>query len=147
MKKNILFVLFLISISQITRSQIREIPMAVTEALMERYPHAEKVAWKDKLTCFQAQFQLNNHTMTANFSSNGAWQCCECIIDFNQLPASVKNGFSKSKYAIWQKVSVTEIQKMGDPLQYKIVVQKGALQKKGLFFNINGVLQKEQLKL
>ena len=81
------------------------------------------------------------------FNSKGEWQSGECIIDFNNLPADVRDGFSKSKYASWEKTSVTELQSMGKPVQYRIVVQKGALQKKGLFFNADGVLQKELIKL
>ena len=147
MKKWIFLNLFLLNAIIITQAQIREIPGVVTEALSARYPHAVNVSWKDRLTSFQADFQLNNHTMMANFNSKGEWQSCECMIDFSKLPASVKDGFSKSKYAVWEKISIAELQAMGNPVQYKIVVQKGALQKKGLYFNADGVLQKEQVKL
>ncbi len=147
MKKWIFISLLSVSATIALQAQIREIPAVVTEALITRYPHATNVSWKDKITSFQAEFTLNNHSMTANFNSKGEWQSGECIIDFNNLPADVRDGFSKSKYASWEKTSVTELQSMGKPVQYRIVVQKGALQKKGLFFNADGVLQKELIKL
>jgi len=128
-------------------AQIRKIPAQVTDAFAIRYPHASGVEWKDKLQYFEATFQLNGATITADFSSKGEWESSERILSFEQLPSDVKDGISKSKYADWEKRSVTEIQELGKPLQYKINVYKSGFQKKNLFFNADGKLLKDPINL
>lgn len=129
------------------QAQVRKIPAAVTEAFRNRYPHAENVEWRDKLSFFEADFDLNNNEMAAKFSTNGDWQGTERSIEFNDLPAAVKDGFSKSKCADWDVKIVTEIQTMAEPLQYRITVKKNSLQKKNLLFSSGGRLIKEGVAL
>jgi hypothetical protein len=86
--------------------------------------------------------------MTADFSNKGEWRSSEAKINFDDLPATVKDGFSKSKYADWTKGSVTEIQRMGKAGQYKVYVEKSQpFQKKFLYFNVDGKLTKDALTL
>lgn len=146
MKKIFFFFLF-ISVVFFTNAQIRKIPAEVTDAFAARYPHAAKVEWKDKLQYFEASFELNGSDISADFSSKGEWQSSERILDFDDLSDEVKDGFEKSKYADWDKNSVTEVQELGQPLQYKINVQKNDLQKKNLFFDANGKLVKDNIAL
>src|SRR5205809_695513 len=113
MKRAALFFLMITAFIVSASAQIREIPAAVTDAFKSRYPHAENVAWKDKLTYFEAGFNLNNKEMEGDFSKKGEWRSSEAKINFDDLQASVKDGFSKSKYADWTRGSVTEIQRMG----------------------------------
>ncbi len=128
-------------------AQIRKIPAEVTDAFATRYPHATGVEWRDKLQYFEASFQLNGATISADFSSKGEWQSSERNLSFEQLPGEVKDGFAKSKYAEWEKKSVTEVQELGKPLQYKINVYKSGLQKKNLYFDANGKLLKDAINL
>ena len=145
-KKTFLFsAMLLFSISII--AQVRKIPAAVTEAFRNRYPHAVNVEWKDRLSCFEADFELNNSNMVTKFSTDGSWQSTERDIDFNDLPATVKDGFSKSKCADWEIKNITEVQTMAEPLQFKMIVKKGSLQKKSLLFASNGKLMKEGVAL
>jgi hypothetical protein len=146
MKKVFLFSLFL-SIVFFAEAQIRKIPADVTDAFAARYPHATRVEWKDKLEYFEATFELNGSSITASFSSKGEWEGSERIVNFDDLPDEVKDGFQKSKYADWQKKSVYELQELGKPLQYRVYVQKSGLQKKNLYFDINGKLLKESMIL
>lgn len=135
------FTLLLMGLTAATaQAQLRKIPATVTEAFKARYPHAEKVAWKDEITFFEAQFTLNDFVMTADFNSKGEWQNSEKKIQFTDLPTAVNDGFKKSKYADWKITSVVEIDKNGESLQYRIEVKKSAVQKKYLFFNTNGKL-------
>ena len=145
-KKTFLFsAMLLFSLSII--AQVRKIPATVTEAFRNRYPHAVNVEWKDKLSCFEADFELNNSNMVTKFSADGNWQSTERDIYFNDLPATVKDGFSKSKCADWQVKSIIEVQTMAEPLEYRLTVKKGSRQKKNLVFASNGKLIKEGVTL
>jgi len=59
----------------------------------------------------------------------------------------VQDGFSKSKYSDWEKLSITEIEKSGEQLQYRIYVKKSAIEKKYLFFDVNGKLLRDAIKI
>ena len=146
MKKSFLFLLFF-SLAVFANAQLRKIPADVTDAFAARYPHATHVEWKDKLQYFEASFQLNGSTITANFSSKGEWEGSERVLNFDDLPDDVRDGFLKSKYADWKKNTVYEIQLLAKPLQYRISVQKSGVQKKNLYFDANGKLLKENLTL
>ena len=146
MKKALL--LFLLSSAVfVTTAQLRKIPADVTEAFASRYPHATRVEWKDKLHYFEATFELNGSIIAADFSSKGEWQSSERKLNFDDLPDEVKDGFQKSKYADRQRNAVYELQELGQPLQYRINVQKSGLQKKNLYFDTNGKLLKEVIAL
>lgn len=147
MKTKIVLSFLFIAASFAIHAQVRKIPAAVTEAFRNRYPHAINVEWKDKLSFFEADFELNNSEMAAKFSSAGDWQGTERNIEFDDIPASVKEGFEKSKCADWEVKNVTEIQTMAEPLQYRITVKKGGLQKKNLLFSSGGRLLKENIAL
>ncbi|CAN5232765.1 hypothetical protein BH11BAC6_BH11BAC6_08790 [soil metagenome] len=145
MKKAMLLLLFVSSIG-ITGSfaQIRKVPAEVTDALKAKYPDAQKVEWKDKVTYFEASFILNGAEMDADFSSKGEWQETQKKMAFDALPATVKDGFQKSKYNDWSPGSVTMIEKNDEATVYKIYVEKSSLvQKRFLFFNKEGQLEKE----
>lgn len=129
-------------------AQLRKIPASVTDAFATRYPHAEKIEWRDKITSFEAGFTLNSVAMKAGFSSKGLWKYSEKAISFDDLPAGVKDGFSKSKYADWKKGNVTEVQEDGKELQYRLYAEKSSpFQKKYLYFNTNGKLLRDVLTL
>jgi hypothetical protein len=146
MKKAFFSCLFF-SVLFFAEAQIRKIPADVTDAFTARYPHATKVEWRDKLHYFEASFKLNGSSITANFSSNGEWQASERILDFDQLPDEVRDGFLKCKYADLQKKDIYELQELGKPLRYRITVQKSGIQKKNLYFDVNGRLLKEAMSL
>jgi hypothetical protein len=146
MKKN-LFGLVFIFITVFAQAQLRKIPADVTDAFSSRYPHAKKVEWRDRLQYFEATFQLNGSSICASFSSNGEWEGSERVMEFNDLPEDVRDGFLKSKYADWKKSAISEAMELGKPLQYKISVQRSGIQKKCLHFDANGRLLKENISL
>ncbi|HRH51388.1 MAG TPA: PepSY-like domain-containing protein [Panacibacter sp.] len=145
MKRRFLLLLFVL-VAAIAHAQIRKIPAEVTDAFAARYPHAEKVSWRDKVSYFEAQFMLNGFEMSAGFNSKGDWQRTERKIKFSDLPDDVEDGFLKSKYADWEKGSVVEIDEDSEPVIYRIVVKKN-IQKKYLFFTTSGKLNREALTL
>jgi len=127
-------------------AQIRKIPADVTDAFAARYPHAQRVSWKDELANFEAEFTLNGFEMSAEFNGRGEWQNSGKKIKFEDLPSEVQDGFAKSKYGDWQKISITEIEKNSQPIQYRIYVKKSAFGKY-LYFDANGKLLREALKI
>jgi Putative beta-lactamase-inhibitor-like, PepSY-like len=139
--------LFLFLFTGVLQAQIRKIPADVTDAFAARYPHAQRVSWKDELTDFEAQFLLNGYEMSAEFNGKGEWQNSEKKIKFEDLPAEVKDGFIKCKYSDWEKISFTEIEKNSQPIQYRIYVKKNAIGKKYLYFDVNGKLLREAIKI
>lgn len=146
MKCRFLLLLFVL-VAAIAHAQIRKIPAEVTDAFAARYPHAEKVSWRDKVSYFEAQFMLNGFEMSAGFNSKGDWQRTERKIKFSDLPDDVEDGFLKSKYADWEKGSVVEVDEESEPVMYRILVKKNGIQKKYLFFTASGKLNREALTL
>ena len=129
-------------------AQIRKIPSEVTEAFKAKFPGADKVEWKDKITYFEAQFTADGNEMTADFLSDGTWKETDKSITYDALPDAVKDGFKKSKYADWTPGSVTLIEKSDGTKQYKVYAEKDSVvQKKFLFFSTSGRLEREALPI
>lgn len=146
MKKIISFLLVTMLFATALQAQLRDIPASVTDAFKSRYPHAGNVTWKDKITYFEATFQLDGTDVSADFSNKGEWKSSEAKTTYEALPATVKDGFSKCKFSDWTKGSVAELQHMGKGVEYRIYVEKSSpFQKKFLFFNANGKLVRDAL--
>lgn len=151
MKKSLL--LFCLSIalySFTTQAQIRKVPAAVTEAFAKNYPNASKVEWRDKLSHFTATFQNEGKPMLAQFESDGTWILSETTFTIAEIPAEVKDGFDKSKYANWgikKVVLVQDNDSKDNEVYYRLLVQKTNLNKKYLSFSAKGRLMKETLTL
>lgn len=128
-------------------AQIRKIPAEVTTAFEAKYPKAEKVEWKDNLTNFEASFTYNNAETSAKFNSKGEWLVTEKKIEFDALPAAVKDGFKKSKYEDWELRGVKIIDEKDKDINYRILVKKNDVQKKYLFYDANGKLLRDPIAL
>ena len=128
-------------------AQIRKTPSEVTEALKEKYPAAENVSWKDKLSVFAASFEMNNERYEARFTDKGEWKSTEKEISETELPDQVKDGFEKSKYADWEMKYAYFIELPDEETQYSIQVAKNDIQKKNLLFNSDGKLLKDNITL
>src|SRR4051812_7867223 len=112
MKKTVLLLLLVANFwAANSFAQIRKVPSEVTNAFKAKYPDAQNVEWKDKVTFFQASFNLNDAETTADFSSKGEWQETAKKMDYDALPNAVKDGFKKSKYNDWTPGTATQIEK------------------------------------
>jgi len=145
MKKVLLFLAFATTVA-FTDAQVRKIPSTVTDALTAKYPNAQTVSWKDKITSFEASFVNNGTTTEAYFKSTGDWIETDKELTYEALPSVVKDGFNKSKYADWKTGDVVEIQKPAGT-QYRIMVKKSDLDLKYLYFDTTGALVKEAMTL
>lgn len=129
-------------------AQVRSVPATVTEAFKGKYPSASNVEWKDKLSGFVAEFDHNGGHYSARFTNKAVWQYTEQVIAESALPAAVKDGLAKSKWADWGKTeTVTRIELPGVKEQYRLHVVKSDLQKKNLLFNSEGRLLKDNVTL
>lgn len=126
-------------------AQFRSIPAVVTDAFQAKFGKASHVIWKDKLSSFQAEFQLGKDKVKASYSSKGEWLKTEKKYDFTRLPADVKDGLSKSKYADYTVKEVMEIDDKEKGLQYKLTVKKGDKTRRLLYFTPAGQLVKDDV--
>jgi hypothetical protein len=151
MKKSLFFLLFAGAFFLAVlpaEAQFRRIPGVVTDSFKLKYPDAKSVTWEDGITSFKASFTLNNEKYISKYSSKGEWQTSEKKIPFENVPGSVKDGLSKSKYTgDWKAGTVTVRYLPADVIQYNIQVYKGDLQRKNLLFNSDGQLLKDNTTL
>ena len=144
------FALMLLASFVLTTSvsaQIRKIPAAVTSAFAAKYSDTKNVSWSDKITAFEASFDMDTHHYQASFNSKGEWKKTEKTITAEELPVAVTDGLSKSKYKDWTVTSWRDISYKDSAHEYRLFVKKNGLQKKYLFFNDNGQLLRDAITL
>ena len=149
MTRRLLILLFVFAIvfSNISYSQIREIPKEVREAFANKYPNAENVDFKDQLVVVYVHFTKDSVKYIATYNNKGDWKETEKESEYEKLPEPVKDGFQKSKYAEWKVEDAAIIIQPGADEQYRIKVSKNDLQKKYLYFNSHGRLKRDSLTL
>src|SRR5207247_5948425 len=115
-------------------SQLRKIPVVVTDAFKYKYRNAESVEWKDKLSHYVVHFLLNGERYEAAFKNDGTWTYSQKDISEEDIPDSVEQGLSKSKYADWDIESYFELTYPDDRVEYRLLVRKSDLNKRDLLF-------------
>jgi hypothetical protein len=137
---SILLLSGMLAMTHASNAQFRSIPGAVTDSFKVKYPGATGVKWADKVSNFQATFTQQGEVYTAKYSSKGEWQSSTKKISEDKLPASVKDGLSKSKYAAWKINTYTLRYLPENKTEYILAVQNGDLNKKNLTFSSEGQL-------
>jgi Putative beta-lactamase-inhibitor-like, PepSY-like len=128
------------------KAQFGSIPGVVTDSFKVKYPDAKSVSWSGKLSSFNATFTLENEKHIAKFNKKGEWQNTTKDISRDAMPAAIKDGLAKSKYANpteWEVRSVTVRYLPGNITQYIILVAKNDIQKRSLLFSNDGQLMKD----
>ena len=129
-------------------AQIRKTPAAVATAFEKQYPNVSKIQYEDNLLNVQVHFVSDSGKMIAKYNSDGEWKETDREYNYDNLPADVKTGFDKSKYAAdWKVKETSMIYLPHNEIRYRVKVEKGDLQKKYLFFDRNGRLIKDSLTL
>ncbi|HKP31351.1 MAG TPA: PepSY-like domain-containing protein [Chitinophagaceae bacterium] len=150
MKKTLFPLITLISLLFITATvsaQIRKIPSSATDNFKTKYPDAENVEWKDKISHYSALFTINDKSYEAHFDNDGNWKESIVKLDDSEVPAEVNDGYSKSKYTDWSIDKVEKIETNTGKIQYRMQVKKGDLRKKILYFTPEGRLSKDHITL
>ena len=137
--------IFLSCLLLAANAQFRGIPSEVTDSFVAKFPKASHVSWKDKITGFQADFEQKNQKVKATFNSKGEWQKTEKQLLISKLPAAVNDGFNKSKYAAYTVREAVELDDHEKGLMYKVVVKKGDITKRNLYFTAAGQLVKDDV--
>jgi hypothetical protein len=128
------------------KAQFGSIPGVVTDSFKVKYPNAKSVSWSGKLSSFNATFTLENEKHIAKFNKKGEWQNTTKEISKDAMPAVIKDGLAKSKYANptdWEVRSVTVRYLPGSITQYIILVARNDIQKRSLLFSSEGQLMKD----
>jgi len=116
-----------------------KVPVKVQDAFKIKFPAATNVKWsKENAKEYEAEFKLNNTTVSANFGTDGTWTETETTIPASELPAPITNAVNK-KYP-GAKITLTErIEKPGGKVLYEVNVNaKG--KKKELEMNPDGTI-------
>jgi len=129
-------------------AQIRKTPPSVTTAFEKQYPNALKVQYEDNLLNVQVHFVSDSGKMVAKYNGDGEWKETEREFNYDSVPADVKTGFEKSKYATEWKVKQTSILYLPhEEVRYRVKVEKNDVQKKYLFFDRHGRLIKDSMTI
>ena len=150
MKKTFFSLMTLVAfllITTATHAQIRKIPSSATENFKTKYPTAESVEWKDKITHYSAIFTIDEKSYEAHFDNDGNWKESIVKLEDSEVPTEINDGFSKSKYTDWTIDKVEKIETNSGKVQYRMQVKKGDLRKKILYFTPEGRLSKDHITL
>lgn len=150
MRKSILCLLIIlggVTAHRQVNAQIRQVPAAVEDAFTQQYPDADSVKYDDKLVYVLVRFNKNDSLSTARYTSKGLWQWTETAVPFSSLPEEIQTGFNKSKYVGWQLDHVYLVDLPGRTIQYKLQVEKSAVQKRNLVFNKRGRLVSDNITM
>jgi Putative beta-lactamase-inhibitor-like, PepSY-like len=128
-------------------AQVTKVPQSAKDNFEKQYPGAENINWNNDVINVNVLFTLDGETMNAEYNNKGIWKNTLQDAAFEQLPAAVKDGFSKSKYADREVTDSKIIHYPGDVTQYRIKAEKNDVEKKYLYFNGNGKLMREAITL
>ena len=146
MKKLFVIISFL-SIHFISNAQVRQVPEIVKEIFENQYPKTDVQEYDDLLVKVVVKFTLDSAEMKATYTNKGVWKGTDKDISYSAVPAEVKDGFGKSKYADWTVRESTQMYLPGGANQYRLRVKKNDLQLKYLFFNTSGRLLRTSITL
>jgi len=147
MKKLMFIIASVFLMATAAQAQFRSVPGSVTDSFKLRYPNAKDVSWRDNIGSFQATFKQDSATLIAKYSNKGEWQSTEKKIKADAIPAAVKDGLAKSKYADWRVGTVTERKLPGNKTIYIVFVSKSDVNRKNLTFASDGQLLKDNMTL
>lgn len=136
--KNKFIVLAVVIITGMTAScQGLKVPVAVKNAFESRFPDATKVKWgKENATEFEAEFKLNNQSISANFKTDGSWVETETGIAVTNLPVNVSNAI-KAKYPGSAINKAEKTEKPGGKVVYETIIKVNG-KKKEIEINPDG---------
>ena len=136
--KNIFIVLMAaITIGLSANCQGLKVPEAVKNAFTAKYPNATNVKWgKENAKEYEAEFKLNNNSVSANFGMDGSWVETESVIPVSDLPAAVTSAIhTKYPGAVISLAEKTE--QPGNKILYEVAIKVNG-KKKSLELNPDG---------
>ena len=135
-----LFVLLIVlsALSSQSEAQVTTIPDQAKANFFKQYPDAKNIEWQNDVVNVNVRFEQDTNRLNAEYSNKGIWKWTLKDWSFEQLPADVKEGFSKSKYGTREVKETKVLYLPGYVIQYRIKVEKSDVEKKYVFFNGEG---------
>ena len=118
-----IFAAFILAFSFTACSQTK-VPEAVKTAFNKKFPTAKKVDWgTEGKTEWEAEFELNEKDMSANFDLQGNWKETETDLEEDAVPVMIMNVL-KAKFPGYKvkEAAFTETPKFS---AYEIIIKKG----------------------
>ena len=122
-------------------SQIK-VPAAVKTAFNKKFPAAKKVEWgMEDNTLWEAEFELNEKDMSANFDARGNWKETETDLEKSAVPSSVMNVLNTNFPNF--KVKEASFTETPEYSAYEIVIRKGESKKEVTLSKTGKILKTE----
>lgn len=118
---------------------ITSVPVEISQAFNNKYPHATNVEWERKGNYYVADFRMDGKDFDAWFEDDGNWVMTEMDITWNNLPETVQTSFNASEYASWRIEDVDLLEYPLTPMEYVIEVEQGEKEVQ-LFYSETGNL-------
>lgn len=119
-----------------------KVPEAVKTAFNKKFPTVKKVDWgKEGKTEWEAEFELNEKDMSANFDPQGNWKETETDLEKDDVPSVVMNVLN-AKFPGYKvkDAAFTETPKFS---AYEIVIKKGESKKEVIMDKTGKILKTE----
>lgn len=119
-----------------------KVPEAVKTAFNKKFPTVKKVDWgKEGKTEWEAEFELNEKDMSANFDPQGNWKETETDLEEDDVPSMVMNVLN-AKFPGYKvkDAAFTETPKFS---AYEIVIKKGESKKEVIMDKTGKILKTE----
>jgi hypothetical protein len=136
--KNIFIVLTMaITISRSVNGQGLKVPQAVKNAFAAKFPAATNISWgKENAKEYEAEFKLNNNSVSANFGMDGSWVETESMIPVTDLPATVTSAI-QTKYPGASITHAEKTEQPGNKVFYEVALSVNG-KKKSMELNADG---------
>ncbi|MEJ2055280.1 MAG: PepSY-like domain-containing protein, partial [Calditrichaceae bacterium] len=101
------------------------IPDAVKAAFKAKFPGAAEMEWgMESDSEYEAEFELNEAEMSANFDPHGKWLETETTLSAKKLPAQVAAAMKKD-FGDYDINKIEKLEKAEKPVMYEIILTKG----------------------
>ncbi|MFZ4707192.1 MAG: PepSY-like domain-containing protein [Bacteroidales bacterium] len=125
----------------VTAQSHKNIPLVVRTAFSQKFPGAENVKWgKENIAEYEAEFEINEIVMSANYLSDGKWLETESRIPVSLLPSGVASAIAV-QFPNTTLMEADKIERADKDTLYEVVIKKGS-KKKEVIFTQNGIIQK-----
>jgi hypothetical protein len=126
-----------LSASLMSSAQVFNVPNKSKDHFAKHYPAAKEVDWINDVAAYHVKFKQDNVQFKAWYHADGSWDFTENHLAVSEIPASVAESLSKSRFSDWEKESVAYIVNSKKQNLYRIELKKG-IEKKFVFFDKKG---------
>lgn len=123
MKKLKLTAMLILVSGYATYAQKTSAPKNVQDAFNKKFPTAKEVKWdKENESEWEAEFTMDGHEYSANFTTDGKWKETEHSVSSSDIPFNVKKTLT-SEFSGYD-IEESEISETKDGLIYEFTIEK-----------------------